>query len=177
MARHAFASRGYSSVRLEEVARAARATTGAIYHHFGGKAGLMLAVGETVEREVTAEIGARIPEEAEPWEAIRAACLATLEVCSRADVANIIFKEAPNSVEPAVWREVEARYGAGGLGRLLERASRAGQLTPDAPALVARILMAALREAVAALIDEPTAGTRATLQEAVSKIIAGFSNR
>lgn len=174
VARAAFASQGYVAVKLEDVARGAQATTGAIYHHFGGKAGLLLAVGEHVEQEVVAAIGARVPRDAAPWEAIRAVATATLDLCSRPEVARIIFKEAPNVLGAVAWREVEMRYGLGGLEALFQCASEAGQLTPAEPALVTRLVMAALIEAVETIVESGGEAQVKATHLAVDRLLEAF---
>lgn len=174
VARTAFANHGYAGVKLEDVARAAKATTGAIYHHFGGKSGLMLAVGEHVEREVVASIGARVPRDADPWEAIDAVALATLELCSKPEVARIIFKEAPNTLGVVAWREVEMRYGLGGLRALFDRAAATGALRPDDPEMVTRLFMAALIEAVDTIVEHPGKDRMAAARDALAGLLAAF---
>ena len=47
-----FGRRGYENVAVADVARAAGVTTGALYHHFGSKAGLYDLVRTEVERRV-----------------------------------------------------------------------------------------------------------------------------
>src|SRR3954463_8328731 len=59
-ARPLFARRGYAEVGTEEIVRAAGVTRGALYHHFGGKDKLFLAVFEDVEDELLELIGARV---------------------------------------------------------------------------------------------------------------------
>ncbi|WP_415950673.1 TetR/AcrR family transcriptional regulator [Streptomyces sp. KLOTTS4A1] len=74
-----FARKGFHAVSAEAVAQAAERTTGALYSHFGGKEGLLLALLEvwkqrTVER-LTAEIHQLpdpAPHFAAMWEAITA---------------------------------------------------------------------------------------------------------
>lgn len=41
-----FSSKGYAATRVEDIARQANVTTGAIYHHFGGKSDLYTALVE-----------------------------------------------------------------------------------------------------------------------------------
>ena len=41
-----FSSKGYSATRVEDIAKQADVTTGAIYHHFGGKGALYIALVE-----------------------------------------------------------------------------------------------------------------------------------
>lgn len=114
--------------------RATRATTGAIYHHFGGKSGLLLAVAESVEQEVLDAIRRSAPATALSWDLIRHAVSATLDLCSRPEVARIIFVEAPSVLGAAAWREVELRYALGGLEALFGRLAAAGELLPAAAA-------------------------------------------
>ncbi len=44
-----FSQKGFAAARLEDVASAAGVTRGAIYHHFGGKAGLFYALMDAAE--------------------------------------------------------------------------------------------------------------------------------
>lgn len=41
-----FSQKGYAATRVEDIARQANVTTGAIYHHFGGKSDLYIALVE-----------------------------------------------------------------------------------------------------------------------------------
>ena len=52
MARERFAELGYAATTNKDIAAAADITTGAIYHYFGSKRDLYLAVFEEVERQV-----------------------------------------------------------------------------------------------------------------------------
>ena len=52
MARERFAELGYAATTNKDIAAAANITTGAIYHYFGSKRDLYLAVFEEVERTV-----------------------------------------------------------------------------------------------------------------------------
>jgi AcrR family transcriptional regulator len=176
-ARAAFVAQSYAEVKLDAIARSAHATTGAIYHHFGGKAELLLAVGESVEQEVVVAISARIPSNAAPWEAIRAAAAATIELCSQPEVANIIFKEAPSVLGAAAWRAVEMRYGLGGLHVLFSRAAAQGELRPNEPALVARLVMAALVAAVEEVLEAPDSHRAGAVQETVRRMLDAFCTK
>lgn len=133
----------------------------------------MLAVGEAVEAEVVAAIGARVPRDAEPWVAIEAVATATLDLCARPAVARIIFTEAPNALGAAAWREVEMRHGLGGLEALLRRAADAGQLDPPDPALVTRLVMGALIAAVEAIVDAGPERIAAT-HDAIVRMLTSF---
>jgi AcrR family transcriptional regulator len=173
-ARAQFAEQGYDAVRLDAVAAAAQATTGAIYHHFGGKRALLLAVGEAVEAEVAAAVRGGAPATPDPWAQLAHACTASLAICSRPEVARIIFREAPGVLGAAEWREVERRYGLGGIERLLARAAAEGTLALADAALAARLVSAALMAAVEAVAEDRTPARLATAEAAMARVLDGF---
>ena len=86
-ARRLFAERGYEAVSAEEVVAAAGVTRGALYHHFGGKPGLLDALYEQLEGELTERIGSIVlgSGATSPLAAMRAAVAAFLDECSRPD--------------------------------------------------------------------------------------------
>ena len=59
-ARAAFAEHGYNEAPIETVVRAAGMTKGALYHHFGSKRGLFLAVVRDVAEQIAAGVGVRL---------------------------------------------------------------------------------------------------------------------
>jgi len=60
-----FAQRGYHAVSTEAVASAADRTSGAVYAHFGGKEGLLLALLEQWIAQTTADLATSIEGEAD----------------------------------------------------------------------------------------------------------------
>ena len=63
-----FTKRGYSATSLDTIAKRARVTKGALYHHFSGKQALFEAAFDTVERTVIARLAEAVSERAAPWE-------------------------------------------------------------------------------------------------------------
>lgn len=57
-----FSQKGYKSTRVEDIAKQANVTTGAIYHHFGGKSDLFLALVEKSEKKAN-QLALQIVEE------------------------------------------------------------------------------------------------------------------
>ena len=58
----AFSRQGYQATRLEDIAQAAGVTRGAIYHHFGGKAGLYKTLMEDASAQESGVVEAAISE-------------------------------------------------------------------------------------------------------------------
>ncbi|HVE74625.1 MAG TPA: TetR/AcrR family transcriptional regulator [Mycobacteriales bacterium] len=81
---------GYSNLALEDVARDAGYTRGAVYHQFAGKEDLALAVVSWVEESWEAEVGRAAAEETHPVEALLALARAHAVYCRR-DVARVML--------------------------------------------------------------------------------------
>lgn len=174
-ARAAFCDRGYAAVSVSEIANAANATTGAIYHHFQSKEGLLLAVAETIEQEILNSVRKTAPTSDDPWILLEHSIRHTLEYCSKRDISAIIFREAPTVLGIARWRKIELNYGLGGLEALLSQTSNRAELTPDDPELVSRILLGALIHAAEVAVDRGANTSNGS--EAVLRVLNSFRIR
>jgi AcrR family transcriptional regulator len=165
-ARRLFTERGYDAVSAEEIVRAAGVTRGALYHHFGGKAQLLDAVHEELEREVTERIARVVlgSELESPMEAMRAGVGAFLDECAKPEVRQIALHDAPAVLGWERWREVAAANGLGLIEASLAAAIEAGELRPLPVRPTAHLLLGALDEAamLAARTEDPAARAEAT---------------
>ena len=142
-----FARAGYSRAELGRIAAEAGVTTGALYHHFAGKKALFQAVAEGMEAEILAAAAA--VKASDPWHRLRAGFAALIDLCAAADVQRIIFVEAPQVIGPEAWRAIELRYALGALRMVLGALQGAGVVKPYPVDLIARTLLAVLRETAA----------------------------
>lgn len=163
-ARRRFGKVGFADAGLDEIARGARVTTGAIYHHFGGKEGLFEAAAEAIEREILDAVIAAAANQPTPRDQLDAGIAAMFERAGQDDVRRIVFIDAPIVFGPARWREIEMRYA---FGLLRDGLARAAHGRPDSdfdPEIAAPALLGALVEtarAVAAAADVGAARGRA----------------
>jgi AcrR family transcriptional regulator len=168
-ARKHFARHGYSRAEIARIAADARVTTGAVYHHFSGKKGLFQATAERIEAEIVGH--ASVVGETDPWLRLRLGFEKLVDFCATADVQRIIFVEAPQVVGPEAWREIEIRYAYGALKKALPAMIDAGTLKPYPVDLIARTLLALLREASAEVVR--TKGDP-KVRAQISDLVAGF---
>jgi AcrR family transcriptional regulator len=150
---------GYGNLRLEEVARDAGYTRGALYHQFRDKEELALAVLRWADETWQREVGARAGEEVEPVAAVLAMARGHAVLCRRdiARVAMALRVEFSGQDHP-IGRELE-RVQEGlvkRLARLIGRGRRDGSIPPGPPArAVALALTGALEGAVITLAGRP----------------------
>ena len=142
-----FAEHGYAGVSAEEVAAAANVTTGAVYHQFGSKRGLFLAVFEALEAELTNRVAEAASAIEDPWLAFQAAALCFLDSSIERDVRQIILIDGRSVLGWDEWHGIMARYGLGmtraAVGGLID-----AKLLPAVPPdPLAAIIFGALSEA------------------------------
>lgn len=105
-----FAERGYAGVALDDVARAARVTRGAVYHHYGSKEGLFLAVADGLQAAVAAHlVGVADDGGPDPRTRLRAGSHAFLDAITAPGTARVLLVEAPAVLGWQRWRAQDAR--------------------------------------------------------------------
>lgn len=147
IAREEFAAKGYAAVSLAEIVAAANVTTGAVYHHFGDKKGLFVAVAEHLEQTIVDEVAATRSQAGEGWEDFVSAVLSTLQICARPDIQRIVFQEAPTVVGPAEWRKIEMNYAFGMMSTALRQLKEDGLVQTEDADLTAQITLGAIIQA------------------------------
>jgi AcrR family transcriptional regulator len=143
-ARHLFGRDGFAATSVDEIAREARLTTGALYHHFPNKTALFEAVFEAVhadllEASLEASVGA-----ADEVELLTRGFDAFLDAVLEPDVQRIIILDAPAILGLARFTELDERYAFAAITAALDAATAAGRLRVDDPETLARLLLGAL---------------------------------
>lgn len=143
---------GYGNLVLEDVAKEAGYTRGALYHQFAGKEDLALSVVEWVNENWQAEVGATVKNLTDPVAILIALARGHAIFCRRdiARVAMALRMEFSGRDHP-VGREVErvSQTLVKLVTRLVERGRRDGSIPPGPPATaVAKALIGAMEGAV-----------------------------
>jgi AcrR family transcriptional regulator len=150
-ARKLFASRGYASTSIADIAKGARVTSGALYHHFCDKKQIFQAIVEEIEQEIEEKADAAAAPHRDPWDRLLAGIEAMLDASMAVDVQRIGFVDAPVVLGPELARQIEARHGYGKLLKSLERIQDAGLVRPRSGDLLGSILLGCLHEAAMAI--------------------------
>lgn len=163
---------GYGNLVLEQVARDAGYTRGALYHQFKDKEDLALAVVDWADETWRAEVGAQAELETEPVAALIAMARGHAVLCRR-DIARVAmalrveFSGRDHPVGRKVDRVSETLVKR--CARLINAGRRDGSIPPGPPArTVALALQGALEGAVIAL-----AGQAPHDEELAARVAAG----
>ncbi len=176
-ARPLFATKGYAAVGTDELASAAGVTRGALYHQFGGKEALFVAVFEEVEAEVADRIASRPGlADADPLAAALDGIDGWLEACADPEVHRIALIEAPAVLGWERWREIGRRYGVGLVEAMVAGLVDSGTVAPQPVRPLAHVLVGALEEAAlyAARADDRVLAT-AEARAALATLVGGLA--
>ncbi len=176
-ARRAFAEQGYAHSSMDEFTAAAGLTRGALYHHFGSKEKLLLAVIDQLEAEVGLRLHAMAAAAATPWQALRRRCQAYLELALDPELRRIILQDAR-----AIFGDVpqaHQRIGIAALESALQALIDDGVARPAHAGVTARMLYGAVTEAafwIAEADGDPPARlavSKAALDHLLNGLLAG----
>ena len=146
-ARGLFATDGYQATSLDDIAKAAKVTKGAIYHHFSGKEALFRAVFEREERRLAERSGEAYAGKSDPWQGFYEGCRVWLEAATDAGVQQIIFLDAPAVLGWQTVREIDSDYALALMSTALEAAMESGRIRRRPVKPLAHMLFGAMTEA------------------------------
>jgi AcrR family transcriptional regulator len=175
-ARHLFGRDGYAATSVEDVAREARVTTGALYHHFPNKTALFETVFEGVHAEMLGASGRAAAGASDEIEALSLGFDAFLDAVLEPDVQQILVTDAPAVLGLARFTELDERYAFAEIVAALQAATAAGKLSVEDPETIARMLLGALvRGAMLIAASAEPARTRNAVARAIGAMLAGLA--
>lgn len=172
--RRMFARDGFAAVNLNEVARAAGMTKGALYHHFGSKTGLFRAVVEQVQRDVADRVAAAADAEGDPWSQLLAGCQAFLTAGSDPEVQRIMLLDGPTVLGWQEWRAMDETYSARHLTEALTALMQDGTLGEQPVGPLTRLLSGAMNETALWLAQSTDPSDLADASAALIRLLEGI---
>ncbi|MEB5995234.1 TetR family transcriptional regulator [Serratia ureilytica] len=95
-ARLQFGNVGYAETVMDDLTAQAGLTRGALYHHFGDKKGLFLAVVQAIDAEMDAHLVEITASTADDWEAFAARCRGYLIMMTEPQAQRILLRDSPS---------------------------------------------------------------------------------
>lgn len=159
----AFSQRGYAATRLEDIARDAGVTRGAIYHHFGGKEELykaLVAEKSTGINQLAEEV---LSGDGSPLELLRRFLISMFQYAEQDEDYRALLQLHINKVEiseglESIVEETIAgrRQLAAYFQELLQQGIRSGEIRPDLPSETAAFALVSFINGVGLLwIQDP----------------------
>lgn len=145
-ARTAFTEPGYAATSMDDFTASVGLTRGALYHHFGDKKGLLLAVVETLDAEMDRRLDAASDQAAGLWKGFTDRCELYLTMALEPEIQRIVLRDAP-SVLGAGYNLASRRECLQSLSGLLATMIEKGIVRGGDPEILARLINGALVDA------------------------------
>lgn len=102
--RKAFAEVGYAEASMDDFTAGAGLTRGALYHHFGGKPGLLAAVIAEIDAEMTIKLSAISASEPDRWNGFVAENVGYLKMALDPEIRAVVLRDGPAVLgDPSAW--------------------------------------------------------------------------
>lgn len=154
-ARLFFTEKGYADTALEDIVHEAKLTRGALYHHFGSKKGLFLAVLEVVQQEVADRVEAEASQSDDVWEQLLFGCRAFVAAAVEPARRRILLIDGPAVLGWDAWRGMDARNSMRHLQEQLQSMQRQGHLQQVPIEAMTHFLSGALNESALWIAQMP----------------------
>jgi AcrR family transcriptional regulator len=93
--RRAFGTVGYADASMDDFTAGAGLTRGALYHHFGDKKGLLQAVLQQIDAEMTLRLNRISAGAPSRWQGFVEECVAYIEMALEPEIQRIMFRDGP----------------------------------------------------------------------------------
>ena len=174
--RRLFGRDGFAATSVEDLAREARVTTGALYHHFPNKTALFETVFEALHAEMLEASLRAAAGAADELESLSLGFEAFLGAVLDPEVRQILITDAPAVLGQARFTELDERYAFMPIVAALRAASAAGQLEVEDPGTIARLLLGALVRGGMLIASSAEPGrTRDAVARAFRALLAGLA--
>jgi AcrR family transcriptional regulator len=170
-----FATLGFSASSLEAIARDARVTKGAVYHHFTNKHAVFQTVLERLDGQAVERIAAKTAKASSTWEAAVAGFEAFLDCCLDPIYQRICFEEGPTALGFTAWWEHGETHVAGLLRAMLASLRDEGTITFDDLDATAAVLYGAVTASALAIArSSRPRRTRNNVRDVILQLMEGM---
>jgi AcrR family transcriptional regulator len=171
-----FADQGFEAVSIDEILTACGISKGALYHHFAGKEAVFVAVLESVEKRVAAELAAAARGAANPLDALRAGCAGWLALAASDPVVRrIVLTDAPSVMGWQAWRAMESEHSLGLLRLAFAGGAHSGRVETDHVEIFSHMLLAVLTEVALLIANAHGDGdAKTTGAAAIEQMLSGL---
>lgn len=153
--RRLFGENGFRGTPVEDLARDARVTTGALYHHFPTKTALFEAVFVQAHMELMTSATAAAMGAEDGLDELALGFDAFLDGVLQPDVQRIVVLDGPAVLGLARYTELDEQYAYAVIVGSLKEAAKAGAVDIDDPETATRLLLGALTRGAMLIANSP----------------------
>jgi len=174
-ARTIFAKTGFTASSLQQIAKKAGVTRGALYHHFKNKEDIFLAVFRSLQAEMIEKLWEEGTAKAEnSWTGVSVVLSAFLENSQDEEYRQIVLLEGPGALGWAQWRKVEEEYALGFIRHLIDGLKAEGKIiNANRDALATMVLGVTIESSLALAMNED-ADSHADIKQIAERMVSSL---
>lgn len=174
--RRLFGEKGFRATSVEDLAREARVTTGALYHHFPTKTALFEAVFVQAHTELLTSSTQAAAGAADDIDELARGFEAFLDGVLQPDVQRILVVDGPAVLGLARFTELDERYAHQPIVLALRAAAESGAVRVEDPETTTRLLLGALtRGAMLIANSADPVSTRHSVANAMRQLLSSIA--
>lgn len=174
--RRLFGEKGFRATSVEDLAREARVTTGALYHHFPTKTALFEAVFVQAHTELLTSSTQAAAGAADDIDELARGFEAFLDGVLQPDVQRILVVDGPAVLGLARFTELDERYAHQAIVHALRAAAESGAVRVEDPETTTRLLLGALtRGAMLIANSADPVSTRHAVANAMRQLLSSIA--
>ena len=153
--RRLFGDGGFRATSVDDLAREARVTTGALYHHFPTKTALFEAVFVQAHTDLMTASAKAAKGASDGIDELARGFEAFLDGVLQPDIQRILIVDGPAVLGLARYTELDERYAHAAIVHALTAAAEAGTIHVDDPETTTRLLLGALTRGAMLIANSP----------------------
>ncbi len=174
--RRLFGDNGFRATSVEDLAREARVTTGALYHHFPTKTALFEAVFVQAHTDLLTASTSAAQGASDGLDELARGFEAFLDGVLQPDVQRILILDGPAVLGLARFTELDERYAHAAIMHALTSAAQAGAIKVDDPETTTRLLLGALTRGAMLIANSPDpVQTRHAVAKSMRVLLSTFT--
>jgi AcrR family transcriptional regulator len=174
--RRLFGENGFRGTPVEDLAREARVTTGALYHHFPTKTALFEAVFVQAHMELMTSATEAAMGAEDGLDELALGFDAFLDGVLQPDVQRIVVLDGPAVLGLARYTELDEQYAYAVIVGSLKEAAHAGAVDIDDPETATRLLLGALTRGAMLIANSPDpVKTRHAVAKSMRALLNSFA--
>ena len=171
-----FGENGFRATSVEDLAREARVTTGALYHHFPTKTALFEAVFVQAHTDMMTAAAKAAKEATDGVDELARGFESFLDGVLQPDVQRILVLDGPAVLGLARYTELDEQYAHAVIVHSLTAAAQAGTITVEDPETATRLLLGALtRGAMLIANSRDPVKTRHAVARSMRALLSSFT--
>ncbi|PXX11057.1 TetR/AcrR family transcriptional regulator [Mycolicibacterium moriokaense] len=174
--RRLFGENGFRATSVEDLAREARVTTGALYHHFPTKTAVFEAVFVQAHTDLMTEAAKAAQGASDGIDELDLGFEAFLDGVLQPDMQRILIVDGPAVLGLARYTELDEQYAHAVIVHSLTAAAEAGTIRVEDPETATRLLLGALTRGAMLIANSPDpVETRHAVAKSMRALLSSFT--